>query len=174
MSKFRYRGFSGLIHRQRHPFTLVLLLAFSTVAALAILVLGTGDDGHRSQAQGEPQIVISPPPTYVVEGSAIPADDVAARSGSVRAVTDPDIPEFSTGLITGIGSVSLEWTAVPDAESYTVKVYNGSTFSVLPALGASIEFSGSSAQITGLPNYITYYFLVRAENAAGVPDGPVY
>ena len=144
---------------------MVLLLAFSTVAALAILVLGTGDDGHQSQAQGEPQIVISPPPTYVMEGSALPADEDAA--GSVRAVTDPDIREFSTGLITGIGSVSLEWTAVPEAESYAVKVYNGSTFSVLPALGASIEFSGSSAQITGLPNYVTYYFLVRAENAAG-------
>ena len=48
-----------------------------------------------------------------------------------------------------------------------VRVLTETAWTQLPANGVTIEFSGSSAQIDGLPNYDTYYLQVRTVNSAG-------
>ena len=76
-----------------------------------------------------------------------------------------NLPTAPTGLTAtgGDGQVTLSWSAVSGATSYSVKqsVTSGGPYTTIATP------SGTSQLVTGLTNGTTYYFVVSASNAAG-------
>ena len=142
------------------------MLAFAFAAALLLYAV-TPDANQRevrAQSGDVSRTVIPRPPVEIHED----ADETApSPNGGQRTIVAPPIPNYPTGSILGAGSVALDWDDVPTATGYGVRVFTGTVWTHLPANGITIEFSGSSAQIDGLPNYDTYYLQVRAANSAG-------
>ena len=122
------------------------------VGANAVSVVVTAQDGQTAK-------------TYTVTVTRVEA----------AATTVPDVPDIPSGRLTGEGSVALDWSDVPTADSYDVMFWQVDTYVQLsedaPVNGISITFDGSSATVTGLPtDYDWYYFIVRAVNDGGASD----
>ncbi|MFD7553742.1 chitinase [Streptomyces sp. NPDC059835] len=87
-------------------------------------------------------------------------DDLTLVGPDPGGTGQPGIPAAPTGLTASAGSssaISLSWTAVPGATSYTVHRDGAAPLSVTTA----------SATVTGLAASTTYTFQVSAANAAG-------
>ncbi|WP_282937380.1 S-layer homology domain-containing protein [Paenibacillus sp. RC67] len=76
-------------------------------------------------------------------------------------------PPPPTGLqaLTGDAQVSLNWNGVADATSY--KIFKGTTTGIYDAVPVANVSNGTSYNVTGLINGTSYYFAVKASNAAG-------
>lgn len=82
---------------------------------------------------------------------------------------DPVLPAAPTGVTATAGnaSVTVSWSAVSGADSYTVKV---STATGGPYGTAAAGVTGTSYAHSGLTNGNTYFYVVSATNGAG--EGP--
>jgi aryl-phospho-beta-D-glucosidase BglC (GH1 family) len=113
---------------------------------------------------------------YIQQGLvAVPMGSTAGTCGSTGALPPPDstaTPPSSTvpaapGSLTasaGGAEVSLNWTAVSDATSYTVKssTATGGPYQVIQSGITTTSFVHS-----GLTNGVTYFYVVAAVNSAG-------
>ena len=82
----------------------------------------------------------------------------------------PPKPAAPTGVTATPGDtqVSVTWTAVAGATSYNV--YYGTSTGVTAATGTLVENVTSPADVSGLTNGTTYYFIVTAVNGGGESD----
>jgi cellulose 1,4-beta-cellobiosidase len=86
----------------------------------------------------------------------------------------PDAPtDLTASQGPGAKKISLSWTASSGATSYNVKrsdTGDSGTFTTIVATGVT----STNYSDTGLPNRTTYYYVVSAQNSAGVsPDSNV-
>lgn len=123
-------------------------LALSVFAALCLSACGGGggktprpDTGPPPANPGSPGTPTPPGPTAL----AAPANLVAAA---------------------GVASVSLTWDPVPGAVTYNV--YQASSPGGQGATPVLSNLTANATTVTGLAPGATYYFIVRATNAAGV------
>ena len=88
----------------------------------------------------------------------------------------PKTPDAPTGKVTGTGQVQLHWNDVDGATYYQVRFFNDddADWVELPTDEIGLVLDGSSATASNLPDYGTYYFSVRAGNAAGLSDWSKY
>ena len=121
----------------------------------------------------------SPSPTPAPDGTATSTPTPTATANPVAAPTatptptpsgPPAVPNAPTGYLTPDGSIELDWNDVPGAQSYHLNLWHNEGWVPLPVDGITVRFSGSSAHITGLPNYSNYFLAVRAVNSAGNSD----
>ena len=83
----------------------------------------------------------------------------------------PDKPEGLTGRLLQFGSAELDWKDVQDAETYEAQYWDNTDASNnFWADPPSVEYDGSSAVLSGLPNQNVFYFQVRARNSAGLSE----
>jgi fibronectin type 3 domain-containing protein len=101
--------------------------------------------------------------TYYFVVSALNGTGESAASGQTAATTAPGAPATIVASATG-GDITLNWSPVLGATSYTVKygTTNGGPYTTtLTGLG------GPPVVVSGLAAGGTYYFVVTASNAAG-------
>ena len=80
----------------------------------------------------------------------------------------PDKPEGLTGRLLQFGSAELDWKDVQGAETYEAQYWDNTDASNnFWADPPSVEYDGSSAVLSGLPNQHVFYFQVRARNSVG-------
>ncbi len=93
-------------------------------------------------------------------------DEDNATAISSNKVTIVGIPAATSSLTAtpGNAEVSLSWTGVPHADSYTVYY---STANDVTTSSTKVTANTNSANITGLANGETYFFKVSATNIAG-------
>lgn len=79
----------------------------------------------------------------------------------------PALPAAPSGLTAAAGNAqaTLSWSAVGGASGYTV---HSSTTSGGPYQAVAVGLPGTSFVHTGLVNAVTYFYVVTAQNAAGV------
>ena len=84
----------------------------------------------------------------------------------------PDAPDKPAGEVAAPGQVKLDWNDVEGAAYYRVGFWDVDEWDwvELPTGDIEIDLDGSSATITKLPKSSTYWFSVRAGNAAGLSD----
>ncbi len=100
--------------------------------------------------------------TYYYRIRATAAAGNSAYSTIASALTLPATPTNLTGSGTTAGQVTLSWTTVPSATSYSIeRSPDGSTWS---ALGTSLSAAYTD---TGLPLGTHFYYRVKATNASG-------
>ena len=98
-------------------------------------------------------------------------------SGSVANAQEgvPDKPEGLTGRLLQFGSAELDWKDVQGAETYEAQYWDNTDASNnFWADPPSIEYDGSSAVLSGLPNQNVFYFQVRARNSVGPSEWSDY
>ena len=80
----------------------------------------------------------------------------------------PDKPEGLTGRLLQFGSAELDWKDIQDAETYEAQYWDNTDASNnFWADPPSVEYDGSSAVLSGLPDQHVFYFQVRARNSVG-------
>ena len=102
---------------------------------------------------------------------------LAPGGGSVANAQEgvPDKPEGLTGRLLQLGSAELDWNDVQGAETYEAQYWDNTDASNNPwADPPSVEYDGSSAVLSGLPNQNVFYFQVRARNSAGTSEWSDY
>ncbi|MCI3921154.1 S-layer homology domain-containing protein [Paenibacillus sp. TRM 82003] len=148
---------------------------------------GTDDGGsgvrstqYRSRWNGEPwdgwkeytnSLALTQPGTTEVQMKTL--DRAGNESEATLAqivigeLTAPSRPTLSPG-IAGDGQVTLSWDTVTGATYYSI--YQGT---VSGQFGAAepITVTGETYRVTSLTNGLTYYFVIKASNAAG--DSPL-
>lgn len=92
------------------------------------------------------------------------------NSGTFNANNMPHrmtVPAAPTNLtaVGGAGQLTLTWSAVSNAASYTI--YYATTSGVTPANGIKVANATSPAVLSGLADATTYYCVVTAVNSAG-------
>ena len=95
---------------------------------------------------------------------------LAPGGGSVATAQEgvPDKPEGLTGRLLQFGSAELDWKDVQGAETYEAQYWDTTdTSNNFWADPQSVEYDGSSAVLSGLPNQHYFHFRVRARNSAG-------
>jgi fibronectin type 3 domain-containing protein len=131
---------------------------------------------QRSTTSGGPYTTVGSPTTagfsdtgltaattyfYVVQ--AVDASGTSASSVQVSALTLPTAPTGLTATATSATQISLSWTAVTGASSYTVQ---RSTTSGGPYTTVGSPTTASFAD-SGLTAGTTYFYVVQAVNASG-------
>ena len=71
-------------------------------------------------------------------------------------------PENFTGQVIAKGQVALDWDNVAGATEYQVQLWTPKEQLVLPNGDIGIVFDGSSATVSGLPDYASWSFKVSA------------
>ena len=102
---------------------------------------------------------------------------LAPGGGSVANAQEgvPDKPEGLTGRLLQFGSAELDWKDVQGAETYEAQYWdNTDTSNNFWADPPSVEYDGSSAVLSGLPNQHVFYFQVRARNPVGPSEWSDY
>ena len=82
------------------------------------------------------------------------------------------MPAGLTGALQDDESVDLDWDDSTGADSYQVSYRHAhvSEWTILPSGGASVTITGSSAEVSGLPYPLNYYFRVNASNTDGTSN----
>ena len=102
---------------------------------------------------------------------------LAPGGGSVANAQEgvPDKPKDLTGRLLQFGSAELDWKDVQGAETYEAQYWdNTDTSNNFWADPPSVEYDGSSAVLSGLPNQHVFYFQVRARNPVGPSEWSDY
>ncbi len=105
--------------------------------------------------------------TYYFIVTAVNAGGESAPSNEVSAKPQVPAPGAPINLAATAGNAiaTLTWNLVDGAASYNV--YYSTTAGVTVANGTKVTGAASPAEITGLTNGQTYYFIVTAVNAGG-------
>ena len=140
-------------------------------ATYVIKLDGVADaDGAVELAVGESVITIE---VTAEDGNASKTYTVTLTRAEAPAPPEPEpdsppgVPDTPTGEVTGQGQATLDWNDVAGAAYYQVRFWDATDWVELPTGDIGIEFDGSGASISNLPDYGFYYFAVRAGNAAG-------
>ncbi len=103
---------------------------------------------------------------YTVKATVGATNSAASNEVSVQPAPVAGAPDPPTGLraTPGDAQVTLSWNAMGGATSYTIKRSSslGERSTIIAA-----DVTGTSFTNTGLTNGTTYYYVVRAVNAAG-------
>ncbi len=107
--------------------------------------------------------------TYYFAVTAVNSTGESLNSAEVNAApAAPALPAAPTGLVATPGDhqIALAWNSVAGATSYTL------SYGLAPGNYTSTlsNISTTGTTLTGLPNGVTYYFVVSANNSAG-PGG---
>ena len=118
------------------------------VGANTVSVVVTAEDGQTTK-------------TYTVTVTRAEAEEEAEPD---TPLTAPDTP---TGEVTAKGQVKLDWNDVEGATGYRVQFYVSMTtgWVDLPTDDIGIAYDGSSATVSGLPDYDLYYFRVSTSHS---------
>ena len=102
----------------------------------------------------------------VVARNTYGTSDASIRVSATPAelVTVPGVPMDITSTI-GDATVTLAWTAVATATAYSIRRYSSETATTVDEIYADV--TETAATIMGLSNDVTYWFDIRALNAAG-------
>ena len=109
----------------------------------AVSVVVTAEDGNTTR-------------TYTVTVTRAEADEESAPGGPQGP------PGNFTGEVIGKGRVALDWDDVAGATEYQVQLWTPTEQLVLPNGDIGIVFDGSSATVSGLPDYASWSFKVSA------------
>ena len=103
--------------------------------------------------------------TVTVTRAEAEPEEEPARDGP------PGPPGNFTGEVIGKGQVKLDWDDVAGATGYAVQFYTHTAdgWVQLPANDIGIVFNGSGATVSGLPDYDSYSFRVRARETEWSP-----
>ena len=121
-------------------------------AGPAALTFSVGGANGNDAAPANNSVSVVPPPTPPTPGSS------PAPSGAPPAPT-------ALQATAGTGEVTLSWTAASGAASYAV--FSGSAAGAEAAMPVQSGIATTSAVISGLMGGTTYFFVVRAVDAAG-------
>jgi fibronectin type 3 domain-containing protein len=131
----------------------------------------TTSNGTKIAAVSSPYITtgLTAGTTYYFIVSAVNSVGESAASTQSTATTDAPVlavPAVPTGVTStgGAKQVSLSWSAVTDATSYTI--YWSTTAGVTTS-GTKITTTANSYIQTGLTDGTTYYYIVSALNSSG-------
>ena len=112
----------------------------------SVSLVVTAEDGQTSR-------------TYTVTVTRAEAEESEEESGS-DGPQGP--PENFTGQVIAKGQVALDWDNVAGATEYQVQLWTPKEQLVLPNGDIGIVFDGSSATVSGLPDYASWSFKVSA------------
>ncbi|MFU1797899.1 fibronectin type III domain-containing protein [Paenibacillus azoreducens] len=89
----------------------------------------------------------------------------------VTAPSAPSAPEKLTSA-TGDRKITLSWSTVANADSYAVYKYEGTSAPTNPDHWVLVQenITGNTCTVTGLMNYMSYAFAVKAFNTKGASD----
>ena len=102
---------------------------------------------------------------------------LAPGGGSVANAQEgvPGKPKDLTGRLLQFGSAELDWNDVEGAETYEAQYWDNTDGSNnFWADPPSVEYDGSSAVLSGLPNQQVFYFQVRARDPVGPSEWSDY
>ncbi len=126
------------------------------------LISGTYDNATSAKDNFTSEVVI-------LASSKTQAVGVLAKDGTTPAppiIASTPLPISPVNQATGIAtSPTLNWAVSEGAETYGVQISMTSNFATISQQISNIY--GTSAYVTGLANSTTYYWRVRATNAAG-------
>ena len=102
---------------------------------------------------------------YAVRSANVAGESVNSNIATVTAITAIAAPENLSGTVGSAAQVELSWNAVSGATEYRVYRAPNSLYRTLTRVGGSI--TGTTYTNTGLTRGATYWYVVRAVNAAG-------
>ena len=124
-----------------------------------------------------PSMISTATPTPTPTSTSTPTPTATANPVAAPTATPtptpsgpPAVPDAPTGYLTPDGSIVLDWDDVPGSQSYQLQLWHDEQWAQLPVGAIAARFSGSSANITGLPNYSNYFLRVRTVNYAGTSE----
>ena len=123
------------------------------LASLAATIFCSSSPTSGSTVFGLADITATPTPTTTPTASDPPA-----------------IPDGYDGHLTAARSSALNWNNVIGATSYQLRTFYNGRITLLPVDAIIVQFFGSSAQISRLPDYSNYFLAVRAVNSRGTSD----
>ena len=136
---------------------------------------------HTPTPTSTPTLALNATATPTPTATSTPTPAPAATPTPTRTPTPtpvsaapPARPNEPQGHLTSANSVSLDWNDVNGAASYEIEAYYNGDFFTLPTNDVTVSFSGSSAQVSGLPTAEFYLFSVRAANSHGTSDWANY
>ena len=135
----------------------------------------TDDDSVSPLAVGKNVITVE---VTAEDGQTAKTYTVTVTRAAAEPTPDspPKTPDAPTGKVTGIGQVELDWKDVEGATHYQVRFFDDAAadWVELPTDEIGLVLDGSGAAVSNLPDYGTYYFSVRAGNAAGLSEWSEY
>ncbi len=107
--------------------------------------------------------------TYFYRIEAVNSNGTSGASNEATAtpMSLPTAPSLLTA-VPGNGSISLSWTTVSGATTYSV--YRSTSSGNEGTTPVAANLAGTSFVNTGLTNGATYFFVIRAVNAAGTSN----
>ena len=102
---------------------------------------------------------------YAVRSANVAGESGNSNIATITAITAIAAPENLSGTVGSAAQVELSWNAVPGATGYRVYRAPNSLYRTLNRVGGSI--TGTTYTNTGLTRGATYWYVVRAVNAAG-------
>ncbi|MGO8673184.1 MAG: choice-of-anchor tandem repeat GloVer-containing protein, partial [Capsulimonadaceae bacterium] len=104
---------------------------------------------------------------YYFKVAAVDSTGTSGKSNEASATPASTLPDVPAGLTATAGNaqVALSWTAATAATSYNV--YRGTASGAESTTPISTGNTGTTYTNTGLVNYTTYYYIVRAVSSAG-------
>ncbi len=104
--------------------------------------------------------------TYYYRVRASNAQGTSPNSNTITVNTPPIAPTASAPTSIATTSFTANWAASVGASSYRLDVSSSSSFGTFVSGYNNLTVSGTSASVTGLIDGTTYYYRVRAVNAA--------
>ncbi|RYE24540.1 MAG: hypothetical protein EOP51_07030, partial [Sphingobacteriales bacterium] len=140
-------------------------LDVSTVSNFASLVSGFQDltvNGTSRAVTG-----LTAGTTYYFRVRAVNSGGTSGSSTVGNQITVPAAPSTPTASIISTTGFTANWAATTGAASYRLDVSTVSNFASFVSALNDLSVGGTSSAISGLTAGTTYYFRVRAVNAAG-------